>query len=223
MREDLRTAEAGRRPLRADAARNRQALLEAAQRLFAARGLCVTLDEIAADAGVNVATAYRHFANKHELATAILQQKIDEAIAIAEDAAAAQDSWHGLTEFFRRTLDLMTAHRGLHDVLMPGLADDWFQRFDDRIEPLLERILTRAQRAGRVRGELQPGDLGVILQMLAALSDIPTGDPTAFSRRYLELLLAGLRPGEPPLPGSPPTPAQVRQAATAPAGGRRGR
>ena len=47
------------RRLRADAARNRQALIDAAQRLFAARGLSATLDDIAAEAGVNVATAYR--------------------------------------------------------------------------------------------------------------------------------------------------------------------
>jgi len=51
------------RRLRADAVRNRQALIDAAERLFTTRGLSVTLDDIAAEAGVNVATAYRHFAN----------------------------------------------------------------------------------------------------------------------------------------------------------------
>ena len=79
------------RRLRADAARNRQSLIDAAQRLFAARGLSVTLDDIAAEAGVNVATAYRHFANKHELAAAYIQQQIATAIAIADEAAAAAD------------------------------------------------------------------------------------------------------------------------------------
>src|SRR3954468_21790598 len=114
------------RRLRADAARNRQALVDAALRLFAARGLSVTLDDIAAEAGVNVATAYRHFANKHELAASYIQQQVDTAIAIADESAACDDPWQGLTEFFRRTLELMIANRGLHDVFMPGLGSEWF-------------------------------------------------------------------------------------------------
>src|SRR3954467_1190217 len=101
------------RRLRADAARNRQALMDAAYRLFTTRGLSVTLDDIAAEAGVNVATAYRHFANKHELAQAFLEQITQDAIAIAEQAAAAADPWQGLTDFFTRTLGLMVANRGL--------------------------------------------------------------------------------------------------------------
>ena len=61
------------RRLRADAARNRQRLIDAAEEVFAARGLDATLDDIARHAGVNVATAYRHFDSKHELARAFLQ------------------------------------------------------------------------------------------------------------------------------------------------------
>jgi AcrR family transcriptional regulator len=199
------------RRLRADAARNRQALIDAAQRLFAARGLSVTLDDIAAEAGVNVATAYRHFANKHELAGAFLQQKIDQAVAIADEAAASADPWQGLTDFLGRTLDLMVANRGLHDVFTPGFADEWLDRVDERMEPVMRGLIERAQRAGAVRAEIEPGDLGVILQMLATVSDIPADDQDALLRRYLALVLAGLRPSEPLLPGTAPTPAQARR------------
>jgi AcrR family transcriptional regulator len=87
------------RRLRADAARNRQALIDAAQRLFTARSLAVTLDDIAAEAGVNVATAYHHFANKHELARAFPGQIIEEAVTIAEETAAVEDPWEALSEF----------------------------------------------------------------------------------------------------------------------------
>ena len=76
------------RRLRADAARNRQRLIDAAAEVFAARGLDATLDDIARHAGVNVATAYRHFANKHELAHEFLGQCIDRATAVGEEAAA---------------------------------------------------------------------------------------------------------------------------------------
>ncbi len=202
------------RRLRADAARNRQALIEAAERLFATRGLSVTLDDIAGEAGVNVATAYRHFANKQELAAAFLARKIDQAVRIADRAAAAEDPWAGLTEFFERTLELMTANRGLHDILTPGYADEWLERLDEPIEPRMRRLIERAQQAGLLREGIEPGDLGVVLQMLASVTDIATDDRTATVGRYLALVLAGLRPDGSLLPGTPPSPAQAREAIT---------
>jgi AcrR family transcriptional regulator len=204
------------RRLRADAARNRQALIDAAQRLFAARGLSVTLDDIAAEAGVNVATAYRHFANKHELAGAFLQQKIEEALAITEEAAVAEDPWLGLTGFLTRTLELLVANRGLHDIFSPGLADEWLERLDARVEPVLRGLIARGQEAGAVRDGVEPGDLAVALQMLATVSDIPTDDQPMLLRRYLELILAGLRPSETPLPGTAPSPREAREPISPP-------
>src|SRR3954453_12970109 len=135
------------RRLRADAARNRQALIDAAQRLFAVRGLGVTLDDIAAEAGVNVATAYGHFANKHELATAFLHQKIEQVITIAEEAAAAEDPWQGMVDFLERILGLMAANRDMHDVFTPGFANQSLEQLDTRIEPLLRDLLARGKRA----------------------------------------------------------------------------
>ncbi len=198
------------RRLRADAARNRQALIDAAQRLFASRGLSVTLDDIAAEAGVNVATAYRHFANKHELIAAFLRQIIEDALAIAQRAAAEEDPWQGLTNFLSQTVDLMAANRALHDVFTPGLADDWLEWIDEQFEPLLRGLIIRAREAGTLRADIEPGDLGVILQMLAAVGDIQTDDRPALLGRYLELVLAGLRPSPTPLPGSAPSPAEAR-------------
>jgi AcrR family transcriptional regulator len=203
------------RRLRADAARNRQALVDAALRLFAARGLSVTLDDIAAEAGVNVATAYRHFANKHELAADYIRQQFATALAIAEESAARDDPWQGLTEFFRRTLDLMIANRGLHDVLMPGMASEWFEQLDEQIRPVLVALVRRGQKAGEVRRDLQQGDIGVVVQMLAAVSDIPAADPSMLVGRYLDLVLAGLRPTDRKLPGSPPSSAELRAVHTA--------
>ena len=202
------------RRLRADAARNRQSLIDAAQRLFAARGLSVTLDDIAAEAGVNVATAYRHFANKHELAAAYIQQQIDTAIAIADESAELSDPWQGLTEFFRRTLDLMVANRGLHDVFMPGMEPEWFVRLEERVRPVLSALIARAQQSGAVRRDLKQGDIGVVVQMLAAVSDIPSPDPHALVGRYLALVLDGLRPTSGRLPGSPPSQEELRAVHT---------
>lgn len=204
------------RRLRADAARNRQALVDAAERLFAERGLAVTLDDIASAAGVNVATAYRNFANKHELAEVFLQQKVDQAVEVAERSAAAEDPWQGLVDFLTGTLELLRANRGLHDVFAPDRAAERHERLDNRIAPAVDDLLARGKRAGVVRAELEAGDLGVVLQMLASVGDIPTDDQPGMLRRYLALLLASLRPTGETLPGAAPSPAQAREALARP-------
>lgn len=202
------------RRLRADAARNRQALIEAAQRLFASRGLSVTLDDIAAEAGVNVATAYRHFANKQELAGAFLQQMLEQVLAIAEESAAADDPWQGLVGLLERTLDLAVANRGLHDVFVPGSHNEWLEQFDAKANPIVDDLLTRGKKAGVVRTDLHVSDLAVLLQALAALGDVPVDDQPTLLRRYLGVVLDGLRPSETPLPGAPPASDVVHAAAT---------
>src|SRR3954466_6318603 len=84
------------RPLRADAERNRQRLIDAARELFAERGLDATLDDIAQRAGVGVGTAYRRFADKDELIDALFEQELAGIVEIADAAAAHEDPWEGL-------------------------------------------------------------------------------------------------------------------------------
>lgn len=205
------------RRLRADAARNRQALIDAAERLFAERGLSVTLDDIATAAGVNVATAYRHFSNKHELAAAFLQQKIEQPIAIAEQCAADDDPWRGLTTFITRMLEMMLANRGLADLVAAGVEPEAFAQLQARLDPILERLLARGRAAGVVRADLETQDLGVVLRMLKSVVEIPGADGTVMVHRYLPLVLPGLRPAAESLVGTPPSDEQLRAAMTVPA------
>jgi AcrR family transcriptional regulator len=201
------------RRLRADAARNRQRLIDAAEQVFADRGLDATLDDIARHAGVNVATAYRHFANKHELARAFLQHTLDQAAALAAEAAAAEDPWAALTQFLEQALHLMASNRGLVDVLTGAYATEWF---DDQLRSLItgpiRRLITRGQQAGAVRPDVDATDFAIILPMLSSVTDlVPPGDPQ-LARRYLSLVLAGLRPSDTPLDGQAPTETEVRAA-----------
>ena len=87
------------RPLRADAERNRQRILDAAADLFAERGLQVSLDEVAERAGVGVGTVYRRFPDREALIDALFQVRVEEFIGIAREAAADPDAWAGLTRF----------------------------------------------------------------------------------------------------------------------------
>ena len=81
-------ADAAPRPLRADAERNRQRILNAAGELFAAKGLSVGLDEIARHAGVGVATAYRRYPDKEQLIRELFEERLGHLVARAEQALA---------------------------------------------------------------------------------------------------------------------------------------
>jgi AcrR family transcriptional regulator len=204
------------RRLRADAARNRQRLIDAAEEVFAAQGLDATLDDIARHAGVNVATAYRHFANKHELARAYLQQTLDLAVALAEEAAEVEDPMAGLAQFLGQALDLMAAKRGFVDVLTNAYGAEWFKdQMHDLVTGPIRRLVVRGQRAGVIRADVDGTDVAVLLAILSSVNDrgavacVP--DP---ARRYLALVLAGLRPDGASLPGRPPTDAEMRAAGT---------
>ncbi len=200
----------GTRRLRADAARNRQRLIDAAAEVFAARGLDATLDDIARHAGVNVATAYRHFANKHELAREFLQQCVDRAVAVAEEAAAEPDPWVGLTQFLERSLEMIASNRALVDVLKREYGAEQFGELLQRTIVPLEKLLARGRQAGVVRADVAATDFPAILEMLSAVTGV--GGP-GLPHRYIGLVLAGLRPGPVPLPGQPPTEDLLRQAA----------
>src|SRR5438309_11778366 len=92
------------RPLRKDAARNRTLLIDAAREVFARRGTEASLDDVAKHAGLGVGTAYRHFANKHELLKALMSHTIDQVIDAAETAASTKDPWQALVAFLEAML-----------------------------------------------------------------------------------------------------------------------
>ena len=135
-------------PLRADAERNRQRLLDAARELFATRGLDVTLDEVARHAGVGTGTAYRRFPNKDALIDALMADRIGEIGAIARECLEEPDPWLALVEFFERSLALQAADRGLKEVLFA--MGRGHERTAQRAPP--DRPLGHADRAARARG-----------------------------------------------------------------------
>ena len=92
--------------LRKDAAHNRELLLEAGRDLFAQRGLCVTLNDVAHHAGVGVGTAYRRFPNKEALLEAIVERQVDELEGILHDALEEDDPWVGVVTYLERSLIL---------------------------------------------------------------------------------------------------------------------
>lgn len=189
------------RPLRKDAARNRALLVQAAREVFAERGLEASLDDIAHHAGLGVGTAYRHFANKYELAHAILTDAIEQVVDLAERSAVAVDPWDGIVTFIENTAEMQSADRGLREVLMGVHDPQLMEQINDRLRGPLRRMVERARSAGRIRPDLEATDLGLVVMMLCAVADVTAEASPDLWRRYLPMLLDGLRAGsELPVP-----------------------
>ena len=106
---------------RADAVRNRALLVEAGREVFAEHGPDASLEEIARRAGVGIGTLYRHFPTREALVETIYAEHIGEIVAVAEESAAAEDAWAGLTGFLERVLELQARNLPLRaDVPAPA-------------------------------------------------------------------------------------------------------
>jgi AcrR family transcriptional regulator len=192
------------RPLRKDAARNRALLLLAAREVFAERGLDASLDDVARHAGLGVGTAYRHFANKYELAEAIFTEAINDIVALAELAVTMDDPWDGIVGFLEGAAEAQTADRGLREVLM-GVHPDQMEQVHDRLSGPLREMVQRAKRSGALRADVEATDIGVVVMMLCTIADVTSEAAPGLWRRYLPMLLAGLRAdGGTPAPSVPP-------------------
>jgi AcrR family transcriptional regulator len=191
------------RPLRKDAARNRELLIAAAREAFVERGLEVSLDDIARHAGLGVGTAYRHFSNKHELIRAIAAQAYDELAALGERVLAIEDPWQALVGFFEGVLTELAESCGLREVFHSVHDEQDLAEIEERLIVSLETLLDRAIAAGAVRPDAAVTDLAVMIIMLSAVSDTAGSADPGLWRRYLPAVLAGLRPGAPAF-GAPP-------------------
>jgi AcrR family transcriptional regulator len=188
--------------LRADAERNRLRLLDAAAELFATKGLSVGLDEIAHHAGVGVGTAYRRFADKSQLIEELLDERVAGMVALAEHALAATDPWDGLASYLEHATELLVLNRGVREIVYGSEhATAFVDRARARVEPLIERLLDRAQASGAVRRDVVFSDMPLIQFMISAAADLTAPQAPELWRRYLALMIDGLRTPDPqPLP-----------------------
>jgi AcrR family transcriptional regulator len=197
------------KPLRKDAERNRRRILDAAAELFSERGLGVTLNDIAHHADVGVGTVYRRYPNKELLIDALFEERIEEMVALLEDSLADPDPWHGLVSFLERGLELQARDKGLKQLLLgtpQGCARVGGVR--ERMLPLAYKMVERAQAAGQLRTDVAPEDLAVTQWMLGAVVDYAADVKPELWRRFLHIVLRGLRaePQPPaPLPVEPLT------------------
>ena len=182
-------ADAVGRPLRADAARNREKVLRAAREAFAESGYGVPLDEIAARAGVGPGTVYRHFPAKEALFEAVVTARIADLVSDARARADAADPGEAFFGFLTRIAGEAAAKRDLPDAIsIAGSLREY-------LSAALDLLLRRAQQAGAVRDGIGTSDLIVLLKgMFAGLAG--STDP-ALHERVSAVLTDGLRPPRP--------------------------
>lgn len=216
MPENTTGPASGARPLRRDAERNRQRVLAAAAEVFNERGLDVSLDEIARHAGVGVGTVYRRFSTKEELVEALFMERLGSVAAIAEQALKAPDPWSGLVSFMERMAEIMAGDLGLRQILMfATYGRDLVAVARERNAPLVERLVERAQAAGQLRSDLRQTDIVFIVFVLTEAAQLAQAASPEIWRRYLTLILDGMRPGREgttPLPVAALLPAEMEKS-----------
>lgn len=202
------------RPLRRDAQANRDRIVVAARAVFAAGGIDATVEEIARRAGVGMGTLYRRFPTKEALVDAVLEDAFGEFVRVAEESLAEEDAWAGFCSFLERALALHGADRGLKDLVATrrhGLARTEAMRA--RLRPLIRQLVERAQEQGTLRADFTPEDLPLVFWTGGRVIEATASVAPDFWRRYLGLLLDGLRAeAATPLPHPPLTRAQLDRA-----------
>ena len=183
------------RPLRRDAERNRQRILEAAAEVFADRGLDVSLDDIAKHAGLGVGTVYRRFPTKEELIESLFEDHVDMLAEMAESISYAENSWDGLVAVLTEVCAQQAGNQGLREILMSSTyGQGCSARARARLMPAIEKGLRRAQDDGYLRADIQPVDMVLIEFMIGGVSEYTKQSPDAW-RRYLQIIIDGLRAG----------------------------
>ncbi|GAB2731355.1 TetR/AcrR family transcriptional regulator [Kitasatospora kifunensis] len=201
--------------LRADATRNRERILAAARELFADEGADVPLDEIAKRAGVGNATLYRNFPDRTTLIHQVVLSVLTSVLERAKEALADEgDSFEAISRYVHAAADerigalcsLLSEHLKLHE-------DEELLSTRTELEHVVEALLIRAKRAGRLRPDVGPGDLFVALARLTRpLPGKECLEDAMFIHRHLQLFLDGMRaPAPSVLPGRAATVEDLRR------------
>ena len=183
----------GPKRLRADAQRSVDALLQAAKEVFAVAGVEAPIRDIAGRAGLGVGTVYRHFPQRSDLIAAVFRREIDDCAQAAVEFAAAHEPREALRRWMQRFSAFFATKRGFASALHSGEAAYAAlpEHFDARLRPALEQLLGSAVAAGRIRSDVDAGEL---LGAVARLSMSETDDP-AQAQRMVALLADGLHRG----------------------------
>jgi AcrR family transcriptional regulator len=182
----------GGRLLRSDAERNRRRILDAAREVYAEHGLGVGVDVVARAAGCGVGTLYRRFPTKQDLFRAIVEDRVDTLTARLAEAAALDEPWDAFERAAEEFAGAIARDRAFFEVVQhvePGAALAARERTLKALAP----ILRRAQKAGVVRADLVIEDVPALCAVAARLPAWRLEKQPELWRRYLGVVLDGVR------------------------------
>lgn len=182
---------------RADARRNREAVVKAARERFSREGTAAQIDDIARDAGVGVGTVYRHFPTKEDLVEALVEARFAHIAEYgAEAVEAAKDRpWEAFSDYMRRSVGLQANDRTLSQVM--SSHPDLMRRHAEQSGTWghVQELVRITKKAGEMRKDADPEDIPMIICGLGLVSE--RGQSGKGSRteweRFLAIALDGLR------------------------------
>lgn len=182
-----------KRKPRADGARNRQLLIDAAKVGFAESGLNVSLEDIARRAGVGIGTLYRHFPSREAVVEAVYRRELEQLVDAAPQLLEASPPGEALHRWMHLFIDYIATKRLIAPSLaaVAGRAPALHTSPVELIKGALTTLVKRAVASGEVRKDIDPSDL------LRAMVGVSYGNPDAgwqaSARRLIDLLMDGLR------------------------------
>ena len=182
------------RPLRADARRNRERILDAAREVFADSGLDAQIDDVARRAGVGVGTVYRHFPTKEELLGELVRQKFRMFTANAQEALEQDgEPFEVFADLLRHNAEVCVRDAAIQRVL-GGFGNYVAMHAGAELEELNQptsELIDRAQRAGSMRPEITVHDIPML--MCGVSATMAQAGPGFDWRRHLEFVIDMLR------------------------------
>ena len=189
---DRREAQPGAdRPVRADAQRSLDALLQAAKEVFATVGVDAPVRQIAEKAGVGLGTLYRHFPQRADLIAAVFRREMDACADAAPALAGQYPPFEALARWLRRYAAFVGTKRGLAKALRSG--DPAFEalptRFEQRLRPAFRMLADAAVAAGEMRADVDADEfLGAVASLCMSTYNAGPGR----AERMVDLLLDGV-------------------------------
>ncbi|KUM25128.1 TetR family transcriptional regulator [Mesorhizobium loti] len=192
------------KPLRADAQRNRDKLVEVAAQAFAQDGVDASLEEIAKRAGVGIGTLYRHFPTREHLVEVVYRREVEGLCQAADELARDHPADVALELWMQRFVDYIATKRGLATSLRILLTTNstLFSDTSGRVSQAMRRLIEAAATSGKIRADVDASD---VMHALGGIYSAPnTPDWRERSGRLVKLLMDGLRFGARGAAGLPP-------------------
>ncbi|MBL0923315.1 MAG: TetR/AcrR family transcriptional regulator [Sphingomonadaceae bacterium] len=178
--------------LREDARKNRQKILAAARLLYTEQGTDVPHEIIASNAGVGVATLFRHFPSRTHILQALVEERFADFHDLVDSCLKTEDAWQAIEKFVKAVVAFMGDDQIILSAVW-GNSQIPPPTIDERLVEGVAKIVGRAHDSGVLRKDISPADL-MVLSMRPPMPRRGPGEPVPdVDRLFVEVLLRGIR------------------------------